>query len=283
MRQRLTATLVMALSLLPAIVFALAITAHKAESGSRTLAEAYATIESKQFVDLTHDFSPAIPHWKGFTKETVRTLYWYAPKPGTLGSGFFAQEFCHVGQWGTHVDPPAHFARGGRTVDQISPKEMIMPLVVIDVHDKVARDPDYTVTMEDVRAWEARHGPIPEHSFVAMRTDWSKRWPDGAAMANKDAKGVAHYPGWSKPVLQYIYEVRHVTASGHETTDTDPGIATTRDDYSLESYILHHNHYQIELLTNLSKVPEAGALVIVSFPKPKGGSGFPARVIAILP
>jgi hypothetical protein len=42
-------------------------------------------------------------------------------------------------------------------------------------------------------------------------------------------------------------------------------------------------HYQIELLTNLDKVPESGAIVVVSFPKPKGGSGFPARVFAILP
>ena len=60
-------------------------------------------------------------------------------------------------------------------------------------------------------------------------------------------------------------------------------MATTRDDYSLESYLLSTNHYQIELLTNLDQLPESGAIVIVSFPKPKGGSGFPARVIAIAP
>jgi kynurenine formamidase len=46
---------------------------------------------------------------------------------------------------------------------------------------------------------------------------------------------------------------------------------------------LSTNHYQIELLTNLDQVPEAGAIVVVSFPKPKAGSGFPARVFAILP
>lgn len=43
------------------------------------------------------------------------------------------------------------------------------------------------------------------------------------------------------------------------------------------------NHYQVELLTNLDQVPESGAIAMVSFPKPKGGSGFPARVFAILP
>lgn len=210
-------------------------------------------------------------------------MFWYEPGVGSLGSGFYAQYYSHVGQWGTHVDPPAHFIKGLRTVDEIDVKEMIMPLVVIDIHEKVANNPDYTITMEDVKAWEAKHGPIPEGAFVAMRTDWSKRWPDMKAMLNKDANGIAHYPGWSMEVLRYLYEERKITASGHEQTDTDPGIATSRGDYSLETYILKQNHYQIELLTNLDKVPESGALVVVSFPKPKGGSGFPARVFAILP
>jgi len=35
--------------------------------------------------------------------------------------------------------------------------------------------------------------------------------------------------------------------------------------------------------TGLDQVPESGAIVVVSFPKPKGGSGFPARVFAIVP
>ena len=103
-----------------------------------------------------------------------------------------------------------------------------------------------------------------------------------AKMENKDANGVAHYPGWSLAALKYLYEERKIAASGHETTDTDPGTATSKDDYSLETYILSTNRCQIELLTNLDQVPEAGAIVVVSFPKPKGGSGFPARVFAIL-
>jgi kynurenine formamidase len=242
-----------------------------------TLADAYATLHAKRLVDLTHEFAPGIPHWKGFSDERRRTLYTIEK------DGFWAEEYTHPGQWGTHVDPPAHFHHGLRSVDQIPLAEMILPLVVLDVHEKVARDPDYVISLDDVRAWESRHGRIPAGAFVAMRTDWSNRWPDDAAMQNRDARGVAHYPGWSKPVLQLLYEQRKITASGHEPTDTDPGLATTRDDYSLEAYVLGTNHYQIELLANLDQVPEAGAIVVVSFPKPKGGSGFPARVFAILP
>ncbi|MDI7246781.1 MAG: cyclase family protein [Bacillota bacterium] len=259
------------------------VAANALAAGSPSLLEIYEVLKTKQFVDLTHAFEPGIPHWPGFPGEKRETLYWYDPGVGTTGSGFYAQYFCHVGQWGTHADPPAHFIKGLRTLDQIDVKEMILPLVVIDVHQKVAENPDYCATMNDVRAWERKYGKIPEGAFVALRTDWSKRWPDAAAMQNKDEKGVAHYPGWSMDVLKYLCEERKITASGHETTDTDPGLATSKDDYSLETYILGQNHYQIELLTNLDKVPEYGALVVVTFPKPKYGSGFPARVFAILP
>jgi len=241
------------------------------------------TLASKKYVDLTHAFAPGIPRWPGFPDETRKTIYWYDKRPDTMGVGFFSELFTHVGQWGTHVDPPAHFIKGLRTVDQIDLKEMILPLVVADVHEEVAKNPDYTLSIERLKKWETDHGRIPASAFVAMRTDWSKRWPDAAKMENKDPNGVAHYPGWSLPALKYLYEDRKITASGHETTDTDPGIATTKDDYSLETYILSTNHYQIELLTNLDQVPESGAIVVVSFPKPKGGSGFPARVFAILP
>ncbi|HZY97095.1 MAG TPA: cyclase family protein [Candidatus Cybelea sp.] len=259
------------------VVFGFASSAHRSSAASNgELMDAYRVIARHNFVDLTHTFGPGIAHWPGFPDETVRTLFTYKKV------GFFAQMFCHVGQWGTHVDPPAHFAPGGKTADQIDPKQMFLPLVVIDVHAKVARNPDYVLSMNDVRAWEAAHGQIPFGSFVAMRTDWSKRWPSEAAMENKDAKGVAHYPGWSLPVLQYLYLERHAVATGHETTDTDPGAVTSRGQYPLESWILHHGHYQIELLANLDRVPEAESLVMVTFPKPRAGSGFPARVIAIV-
>ena len=81
-------------------------------------------------------------------------------------------------------------------------------------------------------------------------------------------------------MLGFLYQDRKITASGHETADSDPGLATIKDLGNLHS---EHKPRQIELLTNLDQTPESGALVVVSFPKPKGGSGFPARVFAILP
>jgi hypothetical protein len=81
-----------------------------------SLTEALAVIQSHRFVDLTHSFAPGIPHWKGAPNETVKTLYTVEK------DGFRINEYCHIGQWGTHVDPPAHFHDGLHTVTRSSPR-----------------------------------------------------------------------------------------------------------------------------------------------------------------
>ncbi|GEM88076.1 cyclase family protein [Meiothermus granaticius] len=230
------------------------------------------------FTDLTHTFFPGQPKFPALPDEEQG--HFCRLEDGAL---FDIQQYSFVGQWGTHVDPPLHMVPGGRSIDRLEVRETLLPLVVVNVADKAARDPDYCIGMADLEAWEAQYGPIPSGSLVAMRTDWSKRWPDPVAMANRDAQGIQHFPGWSLEVLRFLLEVRQVTAVGHETTDTDGGLACSREDstWALEKYILAQDRWQVELLTNLDQVPEAGALVMVAWPKPKGGSGFPARVVAI--
>src|SRR5947207_5589497 len=122
-----------------------------------SLLEIQKILAGKKFVDLTHAFAPGSPHWHGFHEEKRETAYWYEKGNGSIGEGFFAEIYTHVGQWGTHVDPPAHFVRGLRTVDQISLQEMVLPLVVIDVHIESAKDPDYVMSIDRVKKWESDH------------------------------------------------------------------------------------------------------------------------------
>ena len=233
-------------------------------------------LAGRQFVDLTHAFHPGQPHFAAFPDEEREALF-----DREKGDGFTAHRYSIVGQWGTHVDPPSHFIRGGRTLDQIPVEEMILPLVVLDISSRVAGDPDATPTLQDVQDWESRNGTITAGAFVALRTGWSSRWPDVEAMANRDNAGISHTPGWSRDVLSFLVEQRDVAAIGHEQTDTDPGLATSRQDFSLETYVLDRDRWQIELLANLDGLPEAGAAVVATWAKPLGGSGFPARVFAI--
>lgn len=237
----------------------------------------YETLASRKFVDLTHDFHPGIPHWKGYPDQEVTTLYDYNR------DGFKALRYDIVGQWGTHADAPSHFHQDLRSLDEISVHEMVAPLVVINISSKSRSNPDYALKPEDIKKWESLYGKIPDRAFVALRTDWSQRWPSIEAMQNADSRGAFHYPGWSVEALKFLVEERNIVAIGHETTDTDKGKDVFQDRYPAQAYIHGKNRYQIELLTNLDKLPAKGALIIATFPKPEGGTGFPARVFAILP
>lgn len=242
-----------------------------------TLWDTYKVLMGKKFVDMTHAFKPGIPHWKGFTDQQVKKLYSHST------DGFWVERYTFVGQWGTHVDPPAHFHQGLRTLDQIEPREMIAPLVVIDISSRALENPDTQLEVADVLLWEEKHGKVPAGAFVVKRDDWGKRWPDPLLMQNLDSKNRERYPGWSVDALKLLVRDRNILAIGHETINTDMGLNVSDDRYPAETYILGENKYQIELLANVDQVPEYGALAVITFPKPEKGSGFPARVFAILP
>ncbi|KRC51943.1 cyclase [Leifsonia sp. Root227] len=240
-----------------------------------------ATLHAATWVDLTHAFHEGIPHSPAFQPESRSVVSTIERGPDGRPTGFLSHEYHHVGQWGTHVDPPSHFVPGLRHQDEIPVTEMILPLAVLDITSHVDGDADYAITLADLEAWEGTHGRIPPGSFIALRTGWSTRWPSQQRMMNADSSGAFHYPGWSQEVLSTLFEDRGITACGHETTDTDTGAAVSRGDSSLERYVLGTDHYQIELLTNLELVPATGALIVATWPKALHGSGFPARVFAI--
>lgn len=239
------------------------------------LARAYRIIASKTFVDLTHSFSPASPVWSGFGQARFspaadpQTKKQYTIK----SDGFRATYYEMVGQYGTHVDPPSHFSEDGITMDKIPLKQMILPLIVLDNTPYQAKDPNHAFSIANLRAWEKKHGRVPNGAFVALRTDMYKDFDSDPEKFKR-----APFPAWAFETVKFLYEKRGVTATGHESLDTD-----TTDKMESETYILQRGHYQIEVMANLDKVPARGALIVVTWPKVKDGLGFPARAFAILP
>jgi kynurenine formamidase len=87
--------------------------------------------------------------------------------------GFRATYYESADQYGTHIDPPAHFAKDGITMDKIPLAEMILPLVVFDATRYLAADPNHAFSVKDLNAWEAQNGRVPSGAFAALRTDMS--------------------------------------------------------------------------------------------------------------
>jgi kynurenine formamidase len=233
------------------------------------------SLKGAKYVDLTHTITPSIPVWAGFgparfgptvDPKTGRPYHW-------AKDGFAATRYeLATDQLGTQLDPPAHWNPDYPSIDELPPTFAVRPLVVISIADQVATQPGYHLGMNDIRHWEEVHGTIPEGAVVFIRSGWSKDWPDPALTTRRPI------PGITLEAIQFLHLERHILFHGHEALDAD-----TTATLEAESWLLKNGYTQAEGVANLDLVPEAGALVVIGYPKFQGGLGGYARFIAICP
>lgn len=200
------------------------------------------------------------------------------------GPAWYWNNFSCGEHTGTHFDAPIHWVSGkdlpNNTTDTIDAQNFIAPACVIDCSVQSAENPDFILTVDVIKAWEAQHGKIPAGTWVFLRTDWSKR--SGAAYANVQADG-AHTPGPNPEAVQFLIEERDVIGFGVETIGTDAGQAHTfTPPYPAHFFMHGKGRYGLQCMTNLDKLPPTGALIVSPPLKIKGGSGSPLRVLALV-
>ena len=236
-----------------------------------------------EWVELSHSLNNSSPYWAGIPEGSValgKVVYdWGNPMLECL-----IHTFKFPSQFGTHIDFPSHFCHDGLSSENYGVNELMFPLCVIDVTEQVKAECHYAVTVDDIKAYEAKYGPIPDGAFVALYTGWAKNWPDMNAISGIAEDGSENFPGWSLPALKYIYEERNAAANGHETLDTDASaLAAAAGDLACERYVLASGKLQIEVLDNLDKVAPAGAILVAAWPRIEGATGMPVRAFAITP
>jgi kynurenine formamidase len=191
--------------------------------------------------------------------------------------GYYMQEWRIIEHIGTHVDAPGHFHAGGRLAPQLHLSELITPAVVVDISRRAARDPDTVVTVDDLRAFERRHGRIPRDAAVLMYSGWGARVGDADAYRNADAAGTLHFPGFSADACEWLLRHRDIRSVGVDTLSTDPGNSTT---FETHVVLAAADRYGLENLANLNRIPPKGATVVVGLIPYEDGSGGQARVFA---
>jgi kynurenine formamidase len=232
-------------------------------------------LSSAKYIDLSHVLTPQIPVWKGFGQ----SFFMPAVDPATgqaytyAKDGFEATAYqLSTDQFGTQLDPPAHWAPEQAAIDELPPTFAVRKLVVISIVKQVKKDFNYALQVSDIKRWEHRHGRIPSGSVVFVRSDWSKRWPDPALSQ------LTEFPGVSLDALMFLHLKRHILFHGHEPLDTD-----STPTLEGESWLMHHGYAQAEGVDDLSGVPATGCLVNMGFPRFGGGVGGFVRFVAICP
>ena len=241
------------------------------------------TLSRAKYIDLTHAIAPGGPIGEGFVDFKVGPTLAGVAIPGFIEKGApFSYEKHGVAitaydlpmdHIGTQFGPPAHLNDHGASISDIPPTVSLRPLVVVNIAPKVALDPGYQATVDDIKVWEGRNGKIPAGSVVMFRSDWSKKWNDPKRFTTQP------FPGVTLAALKYLHLDRHILMHGHEPLDTD----NTAPEFLGERWLLQHNFAQAEGVANLDQVPESGALISIGFAKFEGGSGGFARYVAVAP
>lgn len=180
---------------------------------------------------------------------------------------------------GTHFDAPVHWISGKDLddVSQIPLRRLIAPAVVVDCSEEAAADADYLLTRARVEEWQEVNGPLPP-GWLLYRTGWDARRRDPDRFLND-----GRTPGVSVDCARWLARSTPVIGIGVETVGTDAGQAGSFDPpFPCHWYLHGAGKYGVTQLRNLDALPVTGAVLIVAPLPIVGGSGSPARVLALV-
>lgn len=235
----------------------------------------------QQIVDLTHAFDKDTIYWpteSGFELDKGPA--------GFTERGYFyaANRFATPEHGGTHIDAPYHFAESGQTVDQIPVDRLIGPGACVDVSPQCAIDPDYLVTIDDLKQWEQANSTSLAEKMVLLRTGYAEHWPIretylGTAETGRTAVDHLHFPGLHPSAAEWLATARRIKAVGIDTASIDNGPSRQ---FQSHVNLFKHNVPAIENVASMAELPATGFQVIALPMKIAGGTGGPCRVIAVL-
>jgi kynurenine formamidase len=180
---------------------------------------------------------------------------------------------------GTHFDAPVHFAPGAEAVADIPADRLVVPLRVLDITGRIGDDPDGRLEPADVAEHEQDHGVIGAGCAVFLRTGWDRYRDDRSSYAGPE--GDLRFPGFGVAAARLLVEERGAVGLGIDTLGIDPGRA---HDFPVHRHVsLPQGVWHLENLIDLQALPAAGAWAVVGVPRLVDASGFPARVLALVP
>jgi kynurenine formamidase len=222
-------------------------------------------------IDLTHRFTTDFPTFTNLpaTRESLETYE---------DDGYYTQLWTFGEHTATHMDAPGHFAPGQPLVDELDPDSLVGPLVVIDITRRARRNPNATVTVDDLRRYERRHGRIPRRSLVCMDSGWAAKVNDPLAFKGGAAFPDYNFPGFGIEAAMWLAERRDVIGIGVDTMSLDPG---NSQDFPVHVEYLATGRYGLEGVANLGAVKQRKALAVVGVVPWEDGSGGPCRILAL--
>jgi kynurenine formamidase len=231
-------------------------------------------IHVDHIVDLTHTLTSEFPF---IPVKKLTYPFELIPMATLKQNGVQANSWKIHEHLGTHIDAPNHFIEGQKSVDQIELKDLMVPVVVIDISKKASLDPNALLTVEDIRLFEGKYEKIPARACVMMYSGWERHLRD-SLFVGLDKNQVKHYPGFSNDAITWLLKNRGISGIGVDVLSFDPG---TDENYTGHKTLFRSGKWGVECVASLDKIPPIGATLIVGAPKVGNATGGFARIIAV--
>jgi len=242
-------------------------------NGAALRGSSQGSVGAFEVVDLSHSLGPSSPyiHVSGATFPFRRT-----PIATIAERGVYANRWELTEHIGTHIDAPCHFNERAACLEQLPIADLFAHVVIIDLSQRAASNPDAELTVEDLAA----ELPLPPRCAVLLYSAWDQRWPSQTRFENASADGTLHFPGFSRAAIERLAATPEVLGIGTDTFSIDPG----RDrQFAGHRALAGSGKWALECLANLGRLPKRGARLFAGAPKVERASGSPARVIAWVP
>ncbi|MEV0298074.1 cyclase family protein [Nocardia sp. NPDC050710] len=229
-----------------------------------------------RLISLSHIHDPATtPLFPGdpeFRADIVATV---------ADDGYYLRHVQQGEHTGTHWGAPIHFQADGLAADELDLADLLLPAVKVDVREQCSDNRDYAITVADLRAWEARHGHIPDGAAIVAWTGWDAKW-GGPAFIGAD-ESAYHQPGFAVETVEWLLRTGRLGRRGALGIDTFGPDLGTDDTYAVSRLLYREHRISLECLANLADLPSTGAWILVGGPLYRAGSGSPATIFGILP
>ncbi len=169
----------------------------------------------------------------------------------------------------TRIIAPAALIPGTWTASQIPPERLVAPLVVMDLN---TLEGSPQISLDDIAAWEAQHGAIPQGAVVAIR----RAAPNHLSTTETSS---TPFP-IARDAAEFLIDARYTIGFALDV-DTPVDFAS---DLTLGRQLALHGSYVLEGAARFTSLPATGSLIIVAPAKImiKRPGAAPVRILAMV-
>ena len=181
----------------------------------------------------------------------------------------------HAAESRTRIIAPGTLIPGTWAAGQIPAERLVAPLVVLDLN--AGQDSSPQISLDDIAAWESRHGVIPQGAVIAIRRAHDVLTTNALTTNDLSTNDMSATPfPIASDAAQFLMDARYTIGFAVETP------VNMTSDRTLARQLALHGSYVVEGTARFTSLPATGSLIIVAPARNKKPGETAVRILAMV-